>query len=152
MQIWTFSKHHIFKYYFWEKTRYSNTNIWCFFVTSAKDYSISIFSRNFNSTNDSKVYTCFLHIRRILFAFQIDLRPQQHWWLEEQGRQVPWILMENSQANNNSEKHKRNHVSQSQDDGRSQPMHCGGCVILIPREVVRSWSKEINMSSTCEVI
>ena len=33
MQIWTFSKHHIFKYDFWEKTRYSNMNFWCFLVT-----------------------------------------------------------------------------------------------------------------------
>ena len=33
MQIWTFSKHHIFKYDFWEKTQYSNMNFWCFLVT-----------------------------------------------------------------------------------------------------------------------
>ena len=33
MQIWTFSKHHIFKYDFWEKTRYSNMNFWCFLFT-----------------------------------------------------------------------------------------------------------------------
>ena len=35
MQIWTFSKHHIFKYDFWEKTQYSNMNFWCFLVTPA---------------------------------------------------------------------------------------------------------------------
>ena len=33
MQIWTFSKHHTFKYDFWEKTQYSNMNFWCFLVT-----------------------------------------------------------------------------------------------------------------------
>ena len=33
MQIWTFSKHHILKYDFWEKTRYSNMNFRCFLVT-----------------------------------------------------------------------------------------------------------------------
>ena len=32
MQIWTFSKHHTFKYEFWEKTQYSNMNFWCFLV------------------------------------------------------------------------------------------------------------------------
>ena len=26
MQIWIFSKHHTFKYDFWEKTRYANMN------------------------------------------------------------------------------------------------------------------------------
>ena len=35
MQIWTFSKHHIFKYDFWENTQYSNMNFWCFLVTPA---------------------------------------------------------------------------------------------------------------------
>ena len=33
MQIWTFSKHHTFKYDFWEKTQYSNMKFWCFLVT-----------------------------------------------------------------------------------------------------------------------
>ena len=33
MQIWTFSKHHIFRYNFWEKTWYSNMNFWCFLFT-----------------------------------------------------------------------------------------------------------------------
>ena len=39
MQIWTFSKHHIFKYDFWEKTQYSNMNFWCFLVTPASSKS-----------------------------------------------------------------------------------------------------------------
>ena len=33
MQMWIFSKHHIFKYDFWEKTQYSNMNFWCFLFT-----------------------------------------------------------------------------------------------------------------------
>jgi len=37
MQIWTFSKHHIFKYDFWEKTQYSNKNFWCFLVTPVRN-------------------------------------------------------------------------------------------------------------------
>ena len=74
-----------------------------------------------------------LHIRRILFAFQIDLWPQQHWWLEEQGRQVPWILLENSQANDNSERHYRNHVSQSQDDGVESTIAQWGMCDLDPQ-------------------
>ena len=43
MQIWNFrhanmdfSKHHIFKYDFREKTQYSNMNFWCFLVTPAR--------------------------------------------------------------------------------------------------------------------
>ena len=38
MQIWTFSKHHTFKYDFWEKTQYSNMNLWCFLVTPVKRF------------------------------------------------------------------------------------------------------------------
>ena len=74
-----------------------------------------------------------LHIRRILFAFLIDLRPQQHWWLEEQGGQVPWILLENSQANDNSERHNRNPVSQSQDDGVESTIALWGMCALDPK-------------------
>ena len=44
MQIWTFSKHHIFKYDFWEKTRYSNMNFWCFLVTPGIQASKAWFS------------------------------------------------------------------------------------------------------------
>ena len=40
MQIWTFSKHPIFKYDFWEKTRYSNMNFWCFLVTPASKWRL----------------------------------------------------------------------------------------------------------------
>ena len=41
MQIWTFSKHHTFKYDFREKTQYSNMNFWCFLVTPGPDKSIT---------------------------------------------------------------------------------------------------------------
>ena len=41
MQIWTFSKHHIFKYDFWEKTQYSNMNFWCYLVTPVKNWSFT---------------------------------------------------------------------------------------------------------------
>ena len=37
IQIWTFSKHHIFKYNFWEKTRYSVMNFWCFLFTPERN-------------------------------------------------------------------------------------------------------------------
>ena len=57
-----------------------------------------------------------LHIRRILFAFQIDLRPQQHRWWEETGAPGSVNSLENSQANKNSRRHNRNYVSQSQGD------------------------------------
>ena len=33
--MWTFSKHHTFKYDFWEKTQYSNMNFWDFLFTPA---------------------------------------------------------------------------------------------------------------------
>ena len=39
MQIWTFSKHHTFRYDFWEKTQYSNMNFWCFLVTPDNYFS-----------------------------------------------------------------------------------------------------------------
>ena len=74
-----------------------------------------------------------LHIRRISFAIQIDLSPQQHSWLEEQGRQVPWILLENFQANDNSERHNHNHVSQSQDDGVESATALWGMCDLDPQ-------------------
>ena len=36
MQVWTFSKHHTFKYDLWEKTQYSNMNFGCYLVTPAQ--------------------------------------------------------------------------------------------------------------------
>ena len=61
--MWTFSKHHTFKYDFWEKTQYSNMNFWCFLVTPEKqcEQGAQVFFplcgyRNFCSREKNRIF------------------------------------------------------------------------------------------------
>ena len=91
MQIGIFSKHHIFKYDFWEKTRYSNMNFRCFLVTpdfgpistklGGTVQTIKKMTQKDNGPGPGRNYGetgVFTFGRKVVFGLKMGLTPKNH--------------------------------------------------------------------------
>ena len=94
MQIWTFWKHHTFKYDFWEKTQYSNMNFWRFLVTPASN------KEHIDTHNHSIIY---IFIYFSCAQYLLTGQSYDYCWFgwiftNRSGTPYPWPLHQNSGA------------------------------------------------------